>query len=114
LTVRLSANSRETRYFAYGDYARSVPLLVSYDPERLSPDRVKFELQQQRRLVVPTGVRIADYDESRWRALRDILIFAKLGEETVPLAQSVNYQYLRDVYRRSPDTAAQGAWIGEN
>jgi hypothetical protein len=55
--------------------------------------------------------RIADYDESRWRTLSDILIFAKLGEETVSLAQSVNYQLLRDAYRRL--LAAPGAW-GEN
>lgn len=100
--------------FVYSDYARSVPVLVSFDPERLKSDRLKFELQQQRGLVLPTGGRIADYDESRWRTLRDILIFAKLGEETAPLAQSVNYQFLRDVYRRSPDLAVPGAWNGEN
>ncbi|WP_247816983.1 ABC transporter substrate-binding protein [Bradyrhizobium sp. 40] len=101
-------------HFVYRDYARSVPILVDFDPERLSPDRMKFELQQQRSLVLPTGGRVADYDESRWRTLRDILIFGKLGEETVPLAQSVNFQFLRDVYRRSPNLAAPGAWGIQN
>ncbi|WP_354128933.1 ABC transporter substrate-binding protein [Bradyrhizobium sp. i1.15.2] len=100
--------------FAYGDYARSVPVLASFAPERLGPDRLKAELQQQRSLILPTGGRIADYDESRWRTLRDILMFAKLGEEEVPLAQVVNYQFLRDVYRRSPDLGAPGAWSGDN
>lgn len=100
--------------FAYSDYARSVPILVGFDPNRLNRDRVKFELQQQRSLVLPTGGRIGEYDESRWRTLRDILIFAKLGEEAVPLGQSVSYQFLRDVYRRSPDLAAPGAWSAEN
>lgn len=100
--------------FVYRDYARSVPVLVSFDPERLKSERVKFELQQQRGLILPTGGRIAEYDESRWRALRDVLVFAKLGEEEVPLAQSVSYQFLRDVYRRSPDLAAPGAWPGQN
>ncbi|WP_256375303.1 ABC transporter substrate-binding protein [Bradyrhizobium sp. Ec3.3] len=100
--------------FVYSDYARSVPVLASVDPEKLKPDRLKFELQQQRNLVLPTGGRIADYDESRWRTLRDILKFAKLGEEEVPLAQSVNYQFVRDVYRRSPNLGGPGAWSGEN
>jgi hypothetical protein len=100
--------------FVYSDYARSVPVLVGFDPERLMSERIKFELQQQRELILPTGGRIADYDESRWRTLRDILIFAKLGEEELPLAQSVSYQFLRDVYRRSPDLAAPGAWTGDN
>lgn len=99
--------------FAYADYARSVPVLAGAGPTRLSPERLKFELQQQRPLVLPMGGRIGDYDESRWRTLRDILIFAKLGEEDVPLAQTVNYQFVRDVYRRSPDLAAPGAWSAE-
>ncbi|UPK25701.1 ABC transporter substrate-binding protein [Bradyrhizobium sp. 195] len=99
--------------FAYADYARSVPVLAGAAPARLNSERLQFELQQQRPLVLPTGGRIGDYDESRWRTLRDILIFAKLGEEDVPLAQTVNYQFLRDVYRRSPDLAAPGAWSEE-
>ncbi|MCK1722068.1 ABC transporter substrate-binding protein [Bradyrhizobium sp. 141] len=96
--------------FAYADYARSVPVLVGGGQARLNPERLIFELQQQRSLVLPTGGRIGDYDESRWRTLRDILLFAKLGEEDVPLAQAVNYRFLRDVYRRSPELAAPGAW----
>lgn len=99
--------------FVYADYARSVPVLVGAGPASLNPERLKFELQQQRPRVLPTGGRIGDYDESRWRTLRDILLFAKLGEEDVPLAQTVNYQFLRDVYRRSPDLAAPGAWSEE-
>ncbi|RXG86005.1 nitrate ABC transporter substrate-binding protein [Bradyrhizobium vignae] len=99
--------------FTYADYARSVPVLAGTGPARLNSERLKFELQQQRPLVLPTGGRIGDYDESRWRTLRDILLFAKLGEEDVPLAQTVNYQFLREVYRRSPDLAAPGAWNEE-
>ncbi|WP_027581518.1 ABC transporter substrate-binding protein [Bradyrhizobium sp. Ai1a-2] len=97
---------------AYGDYARSVPLIVGFDRAGLRADRVTFDLQQQRDLVSPTGMRIAEYDESRWRTLRDILMFAKLGEETVPLPQAVNYGFVRDVYRRSPDLEGPGAWPG--
>ncbi|WP_275200786.1 ABC transporter substrate-binding protein [Bradyrhizobium sp. CSA207] len=100
--------------FVYSDYAQSVPVLAEFDPAKLNFERLKFELQQQRNLVLPTGGRIADYDESRWRTLRDILMFAKLGEEEVPLAQTVAYQFLRDVYRHSPDLAAPGAWSGKN
>lgn len=98
--------------FVYDDYSRSVTALVSYDPGGLSSDRVRLELQQQRPLVVPAAGRIAEFDESRWKMLRDALIFAKLGEETVPISQAVTYQVLRDVYRRSPNLAGSGAWSG--
>jgi len=97
---------------AYADYALSIPVLAAFDPERLTFEELRFELEQQRSLVLPVGGRIADYDESRWRTLRDILVFAKVGEERVPLAQTVNYQFLRDVYRRAPDLAGPGAWSG--
>ncbi|WP_245502086.1 ABC transporter substrate-binding protein [Bradyrhizobium guangzhouense] len=96
--------------FAYSDHARSLPILLTADPGNLSSEQLSFALRQQRNLIVPTGGRIADFDESRWIALRNILIFAKLGDEGVPLAQVVNYQFLRDVYRRSPDLASPGAW----
>lgn len=97
---------------AYSDYARSVPLIVARDSAGLRADRITFDLQQQRELVVPTGLRIAEYDESRWRTLRDILMFAKLGEETVPLSEAVTYGFVRDLYRRSPDLEGPGAWSG--
>ncbi|WP_256375872.1 ABC transporter substrate-binding protein [Bradyrhizobium sp. WSM1743] len=100
-------------HFTYSDYARSVPVLAGVGSVELNAERLRFELQQLRPLVLPTGGRIGDYDESRWRTLRDILIFSKLGEDDVPLAQTVNYQFLRDVYRHSPELASPGAWSAE-
>lgn len=94
--------------FVYSDEALSVAMLTGFDPGRLEPDRVAFELRQQRSLVLPTGGRIGEYDESRWRTLRDILLFAKRGEETVPLSQVVNYQFLREAYRQTPDGGRSG------
>ncbi|WP_245290512.1 ABC transporter substrate-binding protein [Rhodopseudomonas sp. AAP120] len=95
--------------FVYADYARSVPVIVGSDPGRLRAERVRFDLDQQRDLVLPTGGRIGDYDDSRWRTLRDVLIFAKVGDETVPLPQSVDFQLLREAYRRARETASSAA-----
>ncbi|MBR0737659.1 ABC transporter substrate-binding protein [Bradyrhizobium liaoningense] len=101
-------------HFVYSDYTRSVPALVRFDPESLKPERIKFELERQRELVLPADGRIADYDERRWRTLRDVLLFAKLGEQQFPLTQLVNYQFLRDVYRQPIDRIAPGAMTGRN
>ncbi|MDD1532478.1 nitrate ABC transporter substrate-binding protein [Bradyrhizobium sp. WBOS4] len=95
--------------FVYADYASSVPLLVGFNPAELDPTSVESDLRNLRSLVMPVGGRIADYDESRWRTLRDILLFAKLGEETVPLSRLVDFQTLRNVYRRAPIAASRGA-----
>ena len=94
----------------YADEAASAALIAGFDPTGLTPARALFVLQQQRDLVRPPDTRIADYDESRWRTLRDILLFAKLGEESVGLSTVVDYQFLRDIYRRAPDRSTPGAW----
>lgn len=88
--------------FVYSDVTESITPILASDSS-LNPERVKFELRAQRSLLLPIGSRIADYDDSRWRTLRDILLFAKLGKEEVPLVQVVTYDFLRDVYRRTPD-----------
>jgi ABC-type nitrate/sulfonate/bicarbonate transport system substrate-binding protein len=94
----------------YADSRQSGPLLVGFDPKALTLEGVAFGLEQQRDIVRPNGARIGEYDESRWRTLRDILIFARLGKENVGLSTVVSHEFLRDVYRRSPDLDGQGAW----
>lgn len=84
----------------YADPAESAAAIAQFDPKLLTARRVRLDLAQQRDLVRPAGTRIADYDESRWRTLRDILLFAQLGEESVGLSAAVRYDFLRDVYRR--------------
>jgi len=96
--------------FAYADYSRAIPIIVDFDRSRLVPERVKFELEQQRSLVLPVGARIGEYDESRWRTLRDILVFAGLGRENAPLFQAVSTQFVRGEYRRAPEKEGAGAF----
>ncbi|MDB5653806.1 MAG: nitrate transporter substrate-binding protein [Tardiphaga sp.] len=86
----------------YDDPDQAARMIAEYDAV-LSPPEVRFALDQQRDLVRPVGTRIAEYDQSRWNTLRDILLFAKLGTETGGLSEAVNYDFLRDVYRRAPE-----------
>lgn len=96
--------------FAYADYSRAIPIIVDFDRSGLAPERVKFEMEQQRSLVLPVGARIGEYDESRWRTLRDILVFAGLGRENAPLFQAVSTQFIRGEYRRAPEKEGAGAF----
>ena len=97
----------------YAHTERAIAHLVSADPLHLTAQQVRFSLAQQRDLVRPTGMRIADYDESRWNTLRDILRYAKLGEQTVPLSAAITYAFLRDVYRRPLDLEGDEAASGK-
>lgn len=87
----------------YDDIPAAAAIVAGYDPARLSVADVDFALRAQRDLVRPVGTRIADFDQSRWNTLRDILLYAKLGKETVSLSQAVTYDVLRDIYREAPD-----------
>lgn len=84
--------------------------LAGAGPAGLNSERLRHELQQQRELVLSTGGRIGDYDESRWRTLRDIRLLAKLGEEGMCLwLRRSTTSSFGMCYRRSPDLAAPGA-----
>jgi ABC-type nitrate/sulfonate/bicarbonate transport system substrate-binding protein len=86
----------------YADIPAAAAVVAAYDPGRLSVAEVDFALREQRDLVRPVGMRVADFDQSRWNTLRDILLYAKLGSETVSLSRAVTYDVLRDVYREMP------------
>jgi ABC-type nitrate/sulfonate/bicarbonate transport system substrate-binding protein len=86
----------------FSDYARSIPLIASFDAEALTPDFIRFELEQQRALVRPFAARIGEFDEMRWQSLQRTLLEQKWLNEPLDLSMAVNYQFLRDVYRRSP------------
>jgi ABC-type nitrate/sulfonate/bicarbonate transport system substrate-binding protein len=81
------------------DYEKSVPLLASFDP-RLTPELIRFTLEQQRDFVRPVGRRTGEFDLVQWRSLRQILLQQKLLQGPVDLSQAVTLDFLRDVYRK--------------
>jgi ABC-type nitrate/sulfonate/bicarbonate transport system substrate-binding protein len=85
----------------YSDYATSVPLIASFDAGTLTPDLIRFKLEQQREFLRPFGARFAEFDQTRWRSLQDILLQQKQLKEALDLSKIVNFDFLRDVYQRS-------------
>ncbi len=85
----------------YADYATSIPLIASFDTGRLTPDLVRFRLEQQRAFMRPLGARFGEFDDTHWRSLQAILIQQRLLKEPLELSTAVTYDFLRDVYRRS-------------
>ena len=91
---------------AYADYAHSVPLVASFDSERLTPDYIRFVLDRQREFLRPIAVRLGEYDDGQWRTLQDILVAERRLDRPVDLSSAIDYDVLRDVYRgssRNPD-----------
>ena len=85
----------------YSDYTKSAPLIASFDPGILTPDLIRFKLEQQRALIRPFATRVGEFDEIRWQSLQRILLHQKLLKEPLDLSKALSYQFLRDVYRRS-------------
>jgi ABC-type nitrate/sulfonate/bicarbonate transport system substrate-binding protein len=85
----------------YADEATSIPLIVSYDSTMLTPELVRFRLQQQREFLRPFGARFGEFDDTHWRSLQDILVQQKIIKQPIELSRAVTFDFLRDVYRRS-------------
>lgn len=85
----------------YSDEVTSIPLIASYDPAALSPERIRFTLQQQRELLRPLGARFGESDDTHWRSLQDILVQQRVIKEPTELSRAVTFDFLRDAYRVS-------------
>ena len=83
----------------YADYATSVPIIISFDEQRLTSDYVRFALDRQREYLRPIAARHGEFNDAQWRALQTTLT-QRLRERTVDLAQAVNYDFLREAYRK--------------
>ncbi len=84
----------------YQDYAVSVPMIVSFDQERLTSEYVRFALDRQREYLRPITVRFGEFTQDQWRSLQATLLAQRLLERTVDLPEAVTYEFLRDAYRK--------------
>jgi ABC-type nitrate/sulfonate/bicarbonate transport system substrate-binding protein len=84
----------------YGDSPASVPMIVSYET-RLTPEYVRFALDRQGEYIRSVAVRYGEFTDDQWRSLQAMLLSDRRLDTTVDLRAAVNYEFLRDVYRRS-------------
>lgn len=85
---------------AYADTSLSAPMIAAFDYERLTPDSVRFALERQRDSVRPISARYCEFDELHWRSLQEILLRQRLLDQPVDLSLAVNYQFLKEAYRK--------------
>jgi ABC-type nitrate/sulfonate/bicarbonate transport system substrate-binding protein len=86
----------------YGDYSISVPMIVSFDETRLTPDYVRFALDRQGEHLRSLAVRYGEFTDNQWRSLQGVLLSARRLDTNIDLRAAVNYDFLRDAYRKSP------------
>jgi ABC-type nitrate/sulfonate/bicarbonate transport system substrate-binding protein len=84
----------------YADEATSVPLIASYNPTMLTPELVRFRLEQQRELLRPFGARFGEFEETRWQFLQNILVQQRAIKEPIDLSSAVTFDFLREAYRK--------------
>jgi ABC-type nitrate/sulfonate/bicarbonate transport system substrate-binding protein len=86
----------------YADYSKSVPLIAAFNESSITPDQILFELKAQRDFVLPLGRRFTEYDDTQWKLLLNILNNERLirDSESFDLSKAVNYDFLREAYRK--------------
>ena len=85
----------------YGDYSISVPMIVSFDEARLTPDYVRFALDRQGDHLRSLAVRYGEFTDNQWRSLQSVLLSNRRLDLNINLRAAVNYDFLRDAYRKS-------------
>jgi ABC-type nitrate/sulfonate/bicarbonate transport system substrate-binding protein len=85
----------------YGDYSISVPMIVSFDETRLTPDYVRFALDHQGEHLRSLAVRYGEFTDDQWRSLQGMLLSDRRLDSNIDLRAAVNYDFLRDAYRKS-------------
>ena len=84
----------------YGETPTSVPMIVSFET-RLTPEYVRFAIDRQSEYVRSLAVRYGEFTDDQWRSLQAMLLSDRRLDTTVDLRAAVNYEFLRDAYRKS-------------
>jgi NitT/TauT family transport system substrate-binding protein len=85
---------------AYANIATSTPLIVANDPSRLTPEFVRFKLEQQRGFLRPLGSRFGEFHDFQWRSLQDMLVQQRLINDKIDLLRAVAFDLVPDLYRQ--------------
>ena len=83
----------------YADYAKSIPMIASFDVARLSIDDIRATLDLQRAYLRPAAVRFGEFSPAQWRSLQETLVSQRLIERSVDLTRAITYEFLREAYR---------------
>lgn len=84
----------------YADPNAAARIIAGKGGPSLSADQAAFELSAQRDFVLTVGRRVMEYDVQQWKQLVQLLINARQLDEYFDLARAVNYDILKDAYRK--------------
>jgi putative hydroxymethylpyrimidine transport system substrate-binding protein len=89
---------------AYADYDRTIPILVRAIDTSLPSNIISHVLDEQRRFLRPFGTRFGELDSRRLRVLQAELLQRRIIQEPVDFARAINYDVLKETYRREVNT----------
>ena len=84
----------------YSQEDKAIPLISSYDPQNLTPDLVRWNLDIQKNQILPAGSRYDEFSLDQWRQTENILQAQGLLSKPVDLSSAVTMQFLTTHYAR--------------
>ena len=82
----------------YGDYAKSLPMIESYDPAALKPDLIKFNLDKQKSSILPPGFKYAQFQPKTMGGAAADLARCTPDRGANRFEKAVTYRFLETVY----------------
>ncbi|WP_283841889.1 ABC transporter substrate-binding protein [Bradyrhizobium jicamae] len=91
----------------YTDYKRTVPVIAKSIETPLAVPLLTRLLEEQRRFLRPFGTRFGELDPRPIRLLQEQLLQRRIIENTVDLTRAVNYDVVREAYRREANSLSR-------
>ncbi|MET4322949.1 ABC transporter substrate-binding protein [Bradyrhizobium sp. RT5a] len=85
---------------AYAAYGRTIPIIANSTSPRLPIALTSRLMDNQRRFLRPFGTRFGELDEQRIRVLASQLLLRRIIQEPVDLNRAINYDVLKEAYRK--------------
>jgi NitT/TauT family transport system substrate-binding protein len=82
----------------YADYSKAIPLISAYDPQNLTPDLIRWNLDKQKDSILPAGTQYTRFSMAQWRDTENTLVAQGLLAQPVDLSTAVTMQFLDSHY----------------
>jgi ABC-type nitrate/sulfonate/bicarbonate transport system substrate-binding protein len=82
----------------YSDEQAAVDAISSFDPQSLTPELIRFNLEKQKRTIIPAGMRFCEYRREQWEALLQTLTVQRLLGDMPRLEDAVSWKFLQKHY----------------
>ena len=84
----------------YNNQSESIKIINSYDPINLTEDVIRWDLDKQKKYIIPDGTRPIEFTSKQWESTLKTLKSSGLIEKDFEIDNGVDYTFLNNLYKK--------------